>query len=136
MQLSLPGWKWMRGVLRTWREWFEVSTTFAEASKALQLAGSVLLPEKQTSTINYKRKSHHMFHFYPCKMDHFMVIVLLAKIKWAISIRTWQVFVLNASSCEPESVIDVTVVVAVLFSASTTATRNFFFCSYHVQLQP
>ena len=67
-----------------------------------------------------------MFHFYPCKMDHFMVIVLLAKIKWAISIRTWQVFVLNASSCEPESVIDVTVVVAVLFSASTTATRNFF----------
>ena len=35
----------MRGVLRTWREWFEVSATFAEASKALQLAGSVLLPD-------------------------------------------------------------------------------------------
>jgi hypothetical protein len=37
----------MRGVLRTWREWFEVSTTFAEASKALQLAGNVLVMEHE-----------------------------------------------------------------------------------------
>ena len=37
------------------RECFEMSTAFEEPSTTLQLAWSVLLPEKQTSTINYKR---------------------------------------------------------------------------------